>query len=280
MHPHSLRWRRVVGGVHRWVGIVLSLYVVVICLTGSLIVLRPQIHRWLTQPEIEVRGAPAAGEALNQALHLAYAGYDLEAIRKPRRLNNPFTITLKRDGIVSERLFDPYALRDLGSAYPPVLRGLEWLVDLHDNLLSGRVGRAVNGAGGLLLAGLAVSGLITWWPGRSRWKTALSCGAPRKTRAFSRRLHVSVGFWVSGLVLVWATTAVYFGFPEWFDGVSDSLLASLVRWHFGRFWGNSGRAVWIVLGLVPVTLAVTGLIVWWPRRKVGQTSEIPTARLP
>ena len=41
-----------------------------------------------------------------------------------------------------ERLFDPYAVRDLGETFPPtLLRAVEWLVDLHDNLLAGQTGR-------------------------------------------------------------------------------------------------------------------------------------------
>ena len=39
-----------------------------------------------------------------------------------------------------DRLFDPYAVRDLGETFPPLLRAVEWLVDLHDNLLAGETG--------------------------------------------------------------------------------------------------------------------------------------------
>lgn len=52
--------------IHLWIGLVLALYLIVLSLTGSMIVLRPQFHRWLTQPEIKV-SVPLTGEALDSA---------------------------------------------------------------------------------------------------------------------------------------------------------------------------------------------------------------------
>jgi uncharacterized iron-regulated membrane protein len=41
------------------------------------------------------------------------------------------------------------------------------------------------------------------------------------------------------------------------------------RLHFGRFNGNPHawiyQTIWVVLGLIPVVLAVTGAIMWWNR---------------
>ena len=35
--------------------------------------------------------------------------------------------------------------------------------------------------------------------------------------------------------------------------------------HFGRSWGLTVKIAWIVLGLVPAVLFVTGFITWWVR---------------
>jgi uncharacterized iron-regulated membrane protein len=42
-------------------------------------------------------------------------------------------------------------------------------------------------------------------------------------------------------------------------------LLALIRWHFGRFGGLGVRTLWVVLGLLPAALFVTGFIVWWRR---------------
>ena len=169
----------------------------------------------------------------------------------------------------------------MGSAYPGILHAVEWLVRLHDNLLAGSTGRIVNGLGGLLLTVLAVSGLVVWWSGKNRWRSAIWTGQPAMSSVFARRLHVAVGFWTSSLILVWAVTAIYFAFPSLFDGLFDlldrnpdddarpgeQLLDGVIRLHFGRLGGMVGRTTWIILGLVPSMLVVTGVIMWLSRRK-------------
>ena len=35
--------------------------------------------------------------------------------------------------------------------------------------------------------------------------------------------------------------------------------------HVGNFAGNAVRVVWLVLGLSPAVLFVTGFIMWWTR---------------
>jgi hypothetical protein len=43
----------------------------------------------------------------------------------------------------------------------------------------------------------------------------------------------------------------------------------VIRWvyylHFGNFAGNKTKALWVVLGLLPSVLFVTGTIMWWNR---------------
>lgn len=277
--PQPLSFRHLAAQIHLWIGLVLAVYLLVLSVTGSLIVLRPQFHRWLTQPQIEV-GVRLADQSLEGALKRTYPGFVVESIRSPRRPDRPAIVVLNLDDKRTERLFDPYRGVDLGSAYPPALKVVEWLVDLHDNLLGGRTGRMVNGAGGVLLTALVLTGVFVWWSGRGRWRNVISTGRPAMSSVFGRRLHVALGFWVSGLVLVWAVTAIYFAFPDPFNGLFDLLdrntgddvrpgeqvLDAFIKLHFGRFGGLLGRSAWIVLGLLPSVLVVTGVIAWWSRR--------------
>lgn len=278
--PGRASWRNLVAQLHLWSGLGLAAYVLVLSITGSLIVLRPLLHRWMTQPVIAVQGERLTAQALDEALHRAYPGLRIESVRQPRRPDIPDIVKLAGNGKNRERLFDPYAAVDIGNANPFVLRAVEWLVDLHDNLLAGRKGRAFNGIGGILLTIIALTGLIVWWPGNGRWRRALSPGRPSWSARFANRLHLAAGFWISWLVLVWSLTAFYFAFPGVFEGLIDLLdsnpdddarpgeqvLETLVRLHFGRFGGLPGRLTWMVLGLLPSALAVTGFIMWLKRR--------------
>jgi uncharacterized iron-regulated membrane protein len=276
--PQALPWRRALVTVHLWLGLWLGAYVVVMSVTGSAVVLRPQFHQWLIPRSVPMVGERLADAALDGAVRATYPAHTVQWMRVPRQPEMPVFVGLQRDGIETERLFDPYAGVDLGLAYPPVLHGVEWLVDLHDNLLAGSGGRTANGIGALLFLALLGTGAVLWWPGRDRWRHSLLPGAPLGPR-FARRLHNALGFWAFALLFVWAITAVYFAFPEWFERAIDGLdpdptdaerpgadvVSTLVRLHFGRFGGMTGRLAWILLGLIPAVMFVTGFVTWRAR---------------
>jgi len=274
--PQSLLWRRLLMRIHSWSGLGLGLYVVLLSITGSASVLRPQFHLWMVPRSVPMVGTRLKGEELRDALLRNYEGFEISSVYEGRRPESPVRVTIAREGVETERLFDPYALHDIGLMYPPVLDAVEWVVDLHDNLLGGERGRAVNGIGATLFFLLALTGALLWWPGKGRWTEHLLTGWPEKTRRFTQRLHVAFGFWSLPMVLVWGLTAIYFAFPDPFIWMVDSLggdpsdpsrpadvaLRALVNWHFGRFGGMTSRLIWIVIGLIPAVLFVTGFIMW------------------
>lgn len=45
------------------------------------------------------------------------------------------------------------------------------------------------------------------------------------------------------------------------------IVDSYRRLHFGDFAGLASRVLWVVMGMAPLLLAVTGLTLWWKRRR-------------
>ena len=99
-----------------------------------------------------------------------------------------------------------------------------------------------------------------------------------------RDLHAALGFWLVPLVLFWAVTGVYFAFPVPFNALAetvvtagapqlavDDAMAWVIRLHFGRAWGRGVEVLWVVLGLLPAALVVTGVIMWWHREQTTST---------
>jgi uncharacterized iron-regulated membrane protein len=277
--PKPTFLRRALFQIHLWVAIAIGLYVVVISVSGSAVVFRRELNVWLVPRSVVVDGPRLTADELRAAAERAYPGHTIVEIREPPRPERPVLVGLQRGAAASERLFDPYRGTDLGLAFPPVLRAVEWLVDLHDNLLSGQIGRIANGIGGALVTVLLLTGAVIWWPGKAKWRDSLSPGRPRLTRRFAWRLHSFVGFWGFALLAVWASTAVYFAFPEPFEAAIDyfdtdlndfyrpgeALLLGLIKLHFGRFGGLGVRVLWVLLGLLPAALFVTGFVMWWAR---------------
>jgi len=280
-NPQQLRFRQFLLKAHLWVALSLSIYLVVISLSGSAVVFRRELSVWLVPrqvPSTEI--AALEGEALESAVERAYAEHVVVAISQQRGEGRPIYVNLERDGAESQRLFDPHAGADMGDSFPWPLRTVEWLVDLHDNLLAGQTGRRLNGVGGAFLLFLVLSGLILWWPGRRRWLAGLFVGRPTMARPFVWQLHSALGIWSFGLLLIWGLTAVYFAWPGPFEAVIDyfdadptdferpeGLLLFLIKLHFGRFGGLGVRTLWVVLGLIPVLMFVTGFLMWLRGRR-------------
>src|SRR5690606_9209085 len=103
------------------------------------------------------------------------------------------------------------ASADGTEAWPVLL--VEWLTLLHDELLLGRLGKTLNGIGGVLLLLMVASGLLLWWPGRRRWREGLLLRSG-SGRPLLWQLHAVAGFWSLLLLSGWGLTAVYFAWPR------------------------------------------------------------------
>jgi uncharacterized iron-regulated membrane protein len=166
---------------------------------------------------------------------------------------------------------------------------VEWLVDLHENLLFGAVGRAVNGFGAMFLTLLCLTGAIIWWPGIAHWRRSLSMNWRASFARLNWDLHNVLGFWCFLFVLLWGVSGGYFAFPQPFNavvdflqplsvtdklGFGDAVLLWLSNLHIGRF-NPFTEALWTVLGLVPAVLSWTGVFMCCHRIFIRKGASFP-----
>ena len=284
--PQGVWARRALFQIHLWAGIGVGLYLLLISVTGSLLVFRIELHNMFSRPPVTVTpaGEYLTDDQLKAAALRAFPGYKVTNIWKQKRPEQTVEIWLDRDehGTALHRIFDPYTGKNLGYPDPAMVRFIVWLASLHDDLLNGDKGRRVNGAGSILLTLLCVTGLIIWWPGVPNWRRSLTVDLKANWKLFNWNLHSAVGFWSFLLVLLWAVSGIYLAFPNSFQDIvdhfeplgnsgqtetrlGDQILTWLTRLHFGRFGGWPIKALWTVLGLVPLVLFITGAVMWWNR---------------
>jgi uncharacterized iron-regulated membrane protein len=277
--PQTLWFRRALFQIHLWLGIGVGLYVLMISVTGSAIVLRPQFSRWFIPSEVpSTAGTELKGDALEARIAQVYRDYEIVMTVPSPRKGRATYVLLKEDGEEVPHFFDQFTGADLGPSFPWQVATVEWLTDLHDNLLLGREGRRLNGWGGVLLLAMMISGLVIWWQGSRRWHDGLRI-TRQSARSFNWQLHNFVGFWSLILMFAWGVTAIYFAWSEPFDMFidwidddvydadrPDGFLRLLIDIHFGRFrgllWAN---VLWIFLGLLPAVMFITGFILWYKR---------------
>ena len=178
-------------------------------------------------------------------------------------------------------MFNAYTGEDLGDAFPVGSQILLWVVALHDDLLmtERETGRFWNGVGSILVTLLCLSGAVVWWPGVKSWSRGLKIkwrvGWPR----FNFDLHSAIGFWTFGLIFMWAVSGIYLSLPtpvngmvDWMYGANragvtwaDTTLEWLARLHFGRWRNIPLEILWVIIGLIPAVMFVTGGVMWWYR---------------
>jgi uncharacterized iron-regulated membrane protein len=238
--PQRVWLRRAMFQIHLWTGLALGLYVVVLSITGSALVYRAELDRFLatSRAVLDERATPMTADQLRATAGRVYPGWVVKEVYegryrarsggpggsggaggpggRPRRPPDPTaTIVVERDGQTQERLFNPYTGADLGDATTRGQWFLLWVTRLHDDLLLDRPdGPWWNGLLSLIFTMSVVTGGIVWWPGVSRWKRSLGVKVKSGWRSFNWDLHSALGFWLFLFMLMWGISGWYLGMPD------------------------------------------------------------------
>ena len=283
--PQNIWLRRALFQVHLWTGVALGIYIFAISITGSAIVFRNAIYKnFGAKPIIVSAKGPRLDRArLKQAVQRAYPAYSVSYIWPNKNPDQAIEVWVRRNGKYKQRLFDPYTGADLGPSVPLVLRVTAWLGDLHFNLLAGEKGRAVNGWGAVLFTLMCLTGAVAWWPGVGSWRRSTVIHRRIGWKRFNWDLHSAAGFWTFAFSFMWGITGIYvvyqwpfqrllglFIVPDLFhprQSLDNRILLWLTKLHFGNFgpWDWPLKIAWVIIGLAPALLFVTGVLMWWNR---------------
>jgi len=215
--PQQLFIRRLNFQIHLWVGIILTLYMVVIGVTGSILVFRPELERLCGLKPwqgIRVKEPLADIVTVVENLKAAYPRSHIVSVDTPAENEATFVAVLQGRGQIRVAC-GPKEGEVLGE-FPRERNWLDVVQELHETLLLQRrgFGRMLNGVGAAFLLLLNATGIVIWWPGIRNWQRALKVNFQRNWRRINFDMHVSVGFWTILIASFWALSGVYFGWPR------------------------------------------------------------------
>ncbi len=118
-----------------------------------------------------------------------------------------------RQPVIAQVLLDAASLRVQAVRQTPD-RFYRWIHALHENLLSGPLGRGVIGWIGVGLLCLALSGVVLWWPAPGRLKAALTVTPGATGWLLQRQVHGATGIWVLGMLLLQSMSGIALSFPQ------------------------------------------------------------------
>ena len=84
-------------------------------------------------------------------------------------------------------------------------------------------GRTINGIGAFALVAMFLTGAVVWWPGIDRWRQSMMVNVRSGWKRVNWDLHSFAGFWLFGLLMLWAVTGVEFAFRQPFRNAVNAI---------------------------------------------------------
>ena len=223
---------RTVWRWHFYAGLIAIPFVLLLSISGSIYLFRPQIEAWLDRPHDSLTDAlpRQAPSAIVKAAVAAVPGSSLNALELPDAETDAARVLLNTPEGVRRVYVHPRTLAVLSSVLEQS-RPMRWIFRLHGELLIGNVGSYIVEIAASWTIVLILTGLWLWWPrNREGWGGVLYPRIRGGSRTMWRDLHGVTGFWISALVLL--------------------LLFSGLPW--AKFWGDYFRFVRTSLNGGPV----------------------------
>ncbi len=223
LRPVRPRWpgiRRTLFWAHLGAGLVASLFIAVMSVTGILIAFEAELLAYLDRAVRHVEQpagqAPQTIDVLLTQVRTVHAGFEAGSLSVPSAPDEAYRLSTRGGKAL---YIDPYT----GQATPPPSAGahhvLHVMEEIHTSLaLEGDaepIGKFILGSANLAFVFLCVSGLVLWFPRkwtRRALRPLLTLIETRSPRARDFNLHAVFGFWSLLVLLVVAGSAVTFSF--------------------------------------------------------------------
>jgi uncharacterized iron-regulated membrane protein len=207
--------RKILFWTHLIVGLLIGIFVGLLCLTGAILAFELQIVDFA---ERDSRAQPPSttAELLSpQTLLTKLAPQTAGSVQYAEWFSDsqmPVRIVTKNRAVA---LLNPYTGASLGSGAVSLRAFMRWTTNLHTDLTSGPVGLWLVAISNAAFTFIILSGLWLWWPRQWRWKALRNSVAIRfdvKGKARDWNWHNALGFWFLLPLLFICLTGVVMSF--------------------------------------------------------------------
>lgn len=227
--PKTMLNYRMVWRWHFYAGLLTLPFILILCMSGSLYLFKPQIEAWIDKPYDQINhvGPPEPVSQQVRAALDAFPGSIPAGYQLPRNAHASAQVLVRQNGQVMRVYVNPWTLAVLHSV-PDEERLMRLIFHLHGELLIGNRGSNLVEIVASWTIIMILTGLYLWWPRQAKGVGGILY--PRLTNGWTtawRDLHAVIG--------VWASLCILF------------LLLTGLPW--ANFWGHYFKAVrqWVVV---------------------------------
>jgi len=194
---------RAVWRWHFYAGLICIPFVMLLAITGTIYIYRPQIEHWIDRPydHFTLNGPPATAEARVKAALAAVPGSTFDAYELPKSPEAAAQVLVTKGGEQTRVYVHPETLQ-IFKMVKESDRFVNVIFYLHGELLMKNPGSMIVESAASWAIIMMITGLYLWWPRQGRGLAGVLY--PRLDgggRLFWRDLHAVTGVWISGLVL-------------------------------------------------------------------------------
>ena len=223
--------RKVIFGLHRYIGLAVGLIAIIVGLTGSLLVFHTEISDFQRHNQIGTITAKGEMLPIEMVLNTVKKSYTnqhdakLKRVYLPTKPDEPFNViyaTKENDWI--ENYVHPYTGAVLGNNLNPYSIDRFYMViyELHYSLLVGDIGYKIVGTVGLLVSILTITGIFLW-PG---WRNLLT-GFKIKLDGHPKRVNFDIHKVAGVIAAVFLVFTFFTGFCWNFGEFSEPLIRAI-----------------------------------------------------
>lgn len=226
-----MNMRKLIAWLHRWLGAVSSLFILLIALSGTMLAFMGEL--FLLQHGEILHASPPSSKSeyatVETLIDSATDGYGSAfktmGVLMPRtRIDKVetaivFGLPAGTDSVDQLLMLsvDPWTAAYKGDFLLRHTFGHE-LVEFHHSLLLGEAGIVFVCVIALLLIVMCLSGLYMWWPRQgSVWRKASTISFRGNLKRIVLSLHGLVGVWLSLLILFFSISGIATAKPGWFE---------------------------------------------------------------
>lgn len=200
--------------LHTWAGIIFGAVLSLTCLTGSVIVFRQEVDRApLPHGRTAGRAAPSIqlGDAEREIDRLQ-PGARVTRVYLPSNAGDPYIFQIRSaDNQTRRVIVDASSGKPVGELKK--VAWMDWMIDLHRNVLTGKTGRKIVGGIGVMGVALGATGLLLWMVRGINWRSLVTIRR-QPARRFNFELHRVTGLWTLWFVEVISLTGIVLAYPQ------------------------------------------------------------------